>query len=127
MDLSGSTPQLTRFESRTNTSGGKRPHLSALVRSILALRGIQSYESSCRIVLRTLLTVIGVAEREVCSKGFSVPTARDWVGFRMGPSNMRLKLAAPVLDNSGSVLYMRCSKPPFVIISARRRSLSAIR
>jgi hypothetical protein len=41
--------------------------------------------------------------------------------------NMRLKLPAPVLDGSGCRLRPRCTSFSFVINSARRRSLSAIR
>ena len=43
------------------------------------------------------------------------------------PPNTRLKLAAPVLNESQCQLDLRCDRFSFVIISARRRSLSAIR
>jgi len=41
--------------------------------------------------------------------------------------NKRLKLAAPVLNESGGVLKVRCCRIPFVNLLVRRRSLSAIR
>ena len=41
--------------------------------------------------------------------------------------NKRLKLAAPVPNGSGCRPELRCGRFSFVIISARRRSLSAIR
>src|SRR6266705_6879308 len=40
------------------------------------------------------------------------------------PPNKRLKLAAPVLNESGGHSEMQCGRIPFVNISARRRSLS---
>ncbi len=43
------------------------------------------------------------------------------------PPNQRLKLAAPVPNESRRTLCMRCCSIPFVNILARRRSLSAIR
>jgi hypothetical protein len=41
--------------------------------------------------------------------------------------NKRLKLPAPVLNEYGWHQRMRCCRLSFVISSARRRSLSAIR
>ncbi len=41
--------------------------------------------------------------------------------------NMRFKLAAPVPNGSGCGPELRCGRFSFVIISAWRRSLSAIR
>ena len=41
--------------------------------------------------------------------------------------NMRLKLAAPVVNKSGGRREARCCRIPFVNTSPRRRSLSAIR
>ncbi len=41
--------------------------------------------------------------------------------------NMRLKLAAPVLNESSSRADARCCRIPFVNIRVRRRGLSAIR
>ncbi len=41
--------------------------------------------------------------------------------------NQRLKLAAPVVNESGGRPDTRCSRIPFVNLLIRRRSLSAIR
>ncbi len=41
--------------------------------------------------------------------------------------NMRLKLAAPVLKRAGGTTWNPCRRIPFVNLTARRRSLSAIR
>jgi len=43
------------------------------------------------------------------------------------PPNKRLKLAAPVPNESGGVLKLRCGRIAFVNSPVRRRSLSAIR
>jgi hypothetical protein len=43
------------------------------------------------------------------------------------PPNKRLKLPAPVPNESGGHPEIRCASIPFVNIPARRRSLSAIR
>ncbi len=41
--------------------------------------------------------------------------------------NMRLKLAAPVLNESRGTFSVGCARIPFVNLLIRRRSLSAIR